>query len=43
MSMLFVIGAKWNLRMRGCPLDCERSIRSHRTKSVTRWEPSNEG
>ncbi|MFQ6657565.1 hypothetical protein Gotur_027188, partial [Gossypium turneri] len=34
MSMLFVIGAKWNLRM---------SIRSYHTKSVTRWEPSNEG
>ncbi|MFQ6660824.1 hypothetical protein Gotur_029205 [Gossypium turneri] len=43
MSMLFVIGAKWNLRMRGCSRDCERSICSHYTKSVTCWEPSNEG
>ncbi|MFQ6641173.1 hypothetical protein Gotur_015452, partial [Gossypium turneri] len=33
-SMLFVIGAKWNLRM---------SICSHHTKSVMRWAPSNEG
>ncbi|MFQ6654246.1 hypothetical protein Gotur_025318 [Gossypium turneri] len=42
MNIFFVIGAKWNLRMKGCPRDCERSIRSHHTKSVTRWEPLNE-